>query len=41
MIKGHKEASIKEIVDTEGGITDSLKDFIINEALPSKSLGSI
>ena len=41
MIKGHKEASIKKIVDTDGVITDTLKDFIINEALPSKSLGSI
>ena len=41
MIKGFKEASKQEIIDQDGVISDSLKSYIDEQAIPSKSLPTI
>lgn len=41
MIKGYKESAKQEIIDQDGGISDSLGKFIEEKALPSESLPTI
>ena len=41
MIKGFKEASKQEVIDQDGGISDSLAKYITEEAIPSRSLPTI
>lgn len=41
MIKGYKQSAIQEIIDQDGGISESLKKFIDEKSIPSESLPTI